>query len=77
MAVTTRSLSLGYSTDMTTDPEAGQCEIDGCKRSSCLVVERNGTWRAVCSFHAAPKHWKLKEDFDVVPTLFKTNSDKE
>jgi len=77
MERTARSFSRGTSTDTMTKPEAGQCEIDGCKRSSALVIERNGIWRAVCNFHAAPKHWKLKEDFDVVPTLFETNSDEE
>jgi hypothetical protein len=53
-----------------TDAKPGECEIEGCKRLSDVVVNRQGEWKAVCSFHNAPKHWNLKEDFDATPSLF-------
>jgi len=48
----------------------GKCEIEGCKRQSAVVVNRQGQWKAVCVYHNAPKHWKLKDDFEVNTTLF-------
>tara|TARA_R110002020_G_scaffold42879_1_gene125117 strand:+ start:1127 stop:1315 length:189 start_codon:yes stop_codon:yes gene_type:complete len=61
---------------MTAEEKAGKCDVGDCKRSSSIVIEIRGEWVAVCNYHAAPKHWKLKEDFDAHPTLFGTKNDK-
>ena len=52
------------------EDKSGQCEIEGCRREAVVVVNRNGQWKCVFLFHNAPKHWKLKDDFDANPSLF-------